>query len=116
LYAVIGGCSALSDLLLFAVLYGKMSINEFVANAISVHVGIALSFTLNSRYNFRRTDKILFRAASFYLTGLFGLFLSEGLLFIGNILYIPVMIVKTASIVIVAMVQFSINKSIAFGK
>jgi putative flippase GtrA len=116
LYGVIGGCSALSDILLFALLYGKMTLNEFVANGISVHAGIALSFTLNSRYNFKKTDKVLFRASAFYLTGLFGLVLSESLLFIGNVWNIPVMVAKILSVFIVAGVQFSINKLVAFGR
>jgi len=116
LYGVIGGCSALLDLLIFTALFKGLSWNEFVVNIISVHAGIALSFTLNRKYNFKKTDKVPFRATAFYLTGLFGLALSEGLLFLGGVLNIQTLITKIGSVFIVAAVQFIINKFVAFGK
>jgi putative flippase GtrA len=116
LYGVIGGCSALLDLLLFTLLYVKFTINEFLANVISVHAGIGLSFMLNRNFNFKKTDRVLFRASSFYLTGLFGLLLSQGLLWFGTVMTLPVMSVKIVSVFIVAAVQFTINKLITFGK
>jgi putative flippase GtrA len=116
LYGLIGGCGALLDFSLFTVLYKVAGINEFVANIISVHAGIALSFTLNRKYNFKKTDKTAFRAIAFYLTGLFGLALSSGLLWLGNQLDQDTLLVKFISIFIVAAVQFTINKLVAFRK
>jgi putative flippase GtrA len=117
LYGIIGGSCALLDLLLFTLMYKGLSINEFLANVVSVHIGIAMSFILNRKFNFKKTDRILFRATSFYLTGLFGLALSEGLLWLGtrhlNFAVIPV---KIATVFIVAGMQFIINKSVAFRK
>jgi putative flippase GtrA len=106
----------LLDLLIFYCLYDKFSINEFITNIISVHAGIALSFTLNRKYNFQKTNRVVFRAVSFYLTGLFGLALSEGLLWLGAYLEFPIMLVKVGTIFIVAAVQFVSNRLIAFGK
>jgi len=117
LYGLIGGGSALLDFLLFTLLYGSFGVNEYAANVISVHAGIAMSFILNRRYNFKKTDRLLFRAVSFYLTGLFGLALSQGLLWAGGaLLQLPVVPVKFVSIFIVAAVQFVINKLITFNR
>jgi len=114
LYGVIGATSALFDFLLFALMYKAMGMNEFIANVISVHTGIALSFTLNSRYNFKKTDRPLLRAMPFYLTGLFGLALSQCLLWLGGVLLLPVLLTKLLSILFVGAVQFIINKFVTF--
>ena len=115
LYGIIGAISAGLDAFVFYLLYQKADINEFIANAISVHLGIFLSFFLNSRYNFQKTDQFKRRFFSFYLTGLFGLGLSTLILYFGGLLEINVMITKIFSIVFVALVQFIINRVFAFG-
>jgi len=114
LYGIIGGVSAFLDFLLFTLMYKKFGMNKFLANGISVHAGIATSFILNRKFNFKITDRVLYRALSFYLTGLFGLALSQCLLWLGGILLLPVLMVKFISIFIVAAVQFVINKLITF--
>lgn len=116
MYGVIGGASALLDFLLFSLMYKQFGMNKYLANVISVHAGIAVSFILNRKFNFKKQDKVLFRAVSFYLTGLFGLALSQGLLWFGGVLLLPVVMVKFTSIFIVAAVQFAINKQVTFGK
>ena len=115
-YGVIGGGSALLDFLLFTLMYKQFRMNEYLANGISVHMGIAMSFILNRKFNFKKTDKVFFRAISFYITGLFGLALSQGLLWFGSILLLPIVMVKFVSIFIVAAVQFVINKLVTFNK
>jgi putative flippase GtrA len=114
LYGVIGSGCAFIDFLLFLIMYKKFGINKYLANGISVHTGIAMSFILNRKYNFKKTDKVLYRAILFYLTGLFGLALSQGLLWLGGVLLLPVVIVKFMSIFIVASIQFVINKLVTF--
>jgi putative flippase GtrA len=116
LYGIIGCCSALLDFLLFVLLYRELGLNEYIANGISVHAGIAMSFVLNRKYTFKKIDRILFRVVSFYLTGLFGLVLSQGLLWFGGLLLLPVLMIKLTSIFIVAAIQFVINKLITFNK
>ncbi len=115
LYGIIGAISAAVDALLFALLYKQLHINEFISNIFSVHAGIFLSFFLNSRYNFQKTDQIKKRFFYFYLTGLFGLGLSTLILYLGNHLGIEVMLTKIFSIVFVALVHFLINRVLAFG-
>lgn len=116
LYGVIGGFSAAIDFFLFLLLHTQGGVNEFVANAFSIHAGITASFLLNRKYNFKKTDKTVFRAATFYLTGLFGLLLSQGTLWVGNLMEQQIEIVKFVSIFAVALIQFILNKCIAFGK
>lgn len=115
-YGVIGVISAISDFLIFYFLGTSFQINEYISNVISTHCGIALSFTLNSKYNFKKTDKILRRALIFYLIGLFGLLLSSALLMLGNTLQLPINFTKFLSIFIVAAVQFIFNKFVTFGR
>lgn len=114
LYGIIGGLSSGLDWLLFTLLYHFGGMNEFLANAVSTHCGIFLSFFLNSRYNFKKTDDFWGRFIPFYLTGLFGLLLSTGILALGAKLGVNAVFTKLAAIVIVALVQFFINRAVAF--
>ena len=67
LYGIIGALSSGLDMLVFSLLFKRFGINEFVSNTISVHCGIFLSFFLNSRYNFKKTDNFWGRFIPFYL-------------------------------------------------
>ncbi len=114
LYGIIGGLSSGLDWVLFTLLYKFGGMNEFIANVISTHAGIFLSFFLNSRYNFKKTDDFWGRFIPFYLTGLFGLLLSTGILALGAKFGVNAVFTKLAAIVIVALVQFFINRAVAF--
>ena len=114
LYGLLGAVSAGLDALIFALLFKVCGLNEWVSNFISTHCGIFLSFFLNSRFNFRKEDHLRSRFLSFYMTGLFGLALSYGILFAGNRLGFDALLTKLVSIVIVALVQFFINRAVAF--
>lgn len=115
LYALIGAVSAATDAGIFYLLFQKAGLNEFFSNAVSVHCGIFLSFFLNRNFNFRKTDQTGKRFLSFYLTGLFGLALSSGILWIGNRLSLPPMATKLFSVAFIAVTQFLINRAVAFG-
>ena len=115
-YGIIGGGCALLDISLFALLYTLLGVNEYIANVISMHAGMFASFLLNRRFNFKKTDKTLLRAISFYLTGLFGLSLSQGLLWLGDLMSLSAELSKFISIFFVAAVQFLINRSVTFRK
>ena len=114
LYGIIGGLSSGLDAGVFALLVKTAGFDKFLANTISIHCGIFLSFFLNSRYNFKKTDDFLGRFIPFYLTGLFGLALSQGILWLGGQIGSDTLITKLVSIVIVALVQFFINRAVAF--
>ena len=116
LYGIIGGSCALLDFSIFTVLHAIIGINELIVNVLSAHGGMTMSFILNSKYNFRKTDKLLFRAGAFYLTGLFGMTLSSSMIWFGGKMGFPILLVKFVSIFAAAAVQFTMNKLIAFKK
>lgn len=117
LYGVIGGSCALLDVLFYFTLTKSVGYNEFLSNLISVHAGMILSFFLNSYLNFRMTNNMLKRAISFFTVGYLGLLLSMFILWFGvQFLTLDDLVVKLASIVVVAAFQFVFNKIITFGK
>ncbi len=115
LYGIIGGASATLDsvsYLFFRHLGGLM----YLSNFISINLGITLSFLLNTYYNFKKTDFLLKRAISFYSIGYGGLLISMLLLWLGNNIFkMKEMLVKLGSVLIVAVIQFILNKIISFG-
>lgn len=115
LYGIIGGFCAALDFSVYSVLCYWDIMPYLWANIISIHVGIFTSFVLNRSLNFKVKDKTAVRFASFYAVGLTGLGISE------LMLYLMVTIggwnevaCKLVSIVVVALVQFVLNKYITF--
>ena len=113
LYGMIGGfCSAL-DFGIYTLL--GLIIPFLIANIISVHCGIICSFLLNRNFNFKVKDKTKMRFLSFYLVGLSGLGISELLLWVFSTrMGLNHIAVKLATVVIVALYQFLLNKYITF--
>lgn len=115
LYGIIGGfCTALDFGVYTALCYWDI-MPYLWANVISIHIGIFTSFILNRSLNFRVKDKTAVRFLSFYVVGLVGLGISELMLFcmvtVGGW---NELICKLLSIVVVALVQFLLNKYITF--
>ena len=116
LYGIIGLTSAGIDTLVFHLLTDKLGMYSLFANIISVPVGICISFTLNLFFNFKTMDHIFRRFVSFFAVGMFGLLLSEGILVLGELNSWNILLTKIASVVIVAIVQYLLNKFISFRK
>lgn len=115
LYGIIGSCTASLDFLIFTGLTQGISMHYIVANVISCSMGILCSFLLNRKYNFKVTDHTLRRLTIFFSVGLFGMFLSSVILhFCIDTLLWNELISKLASIVIVVLIQFFLNKYISF--
>ena len=115
LYGIIGSCTATLDFLIFTGLTQCASIRYMVANVISCGTGILCSFLLNRKYNFRVTDHTLRRMIIFFSVGIFGMFLSSVLLrFCIEELKWNELFSKVASIIIVVIIQFLLNKYISF--
>lgn len=117
IYAVIGTCCAGLDFCIYSALCYSRLMPYLVANIISINCGIICSFILNRSLNFKVKDKILLRFLSFYAVGLTGLGISEVML------YVMVtksgwneLICKLVSIIVVALIQFVLNKFITFQK
>ena len=116
LYGVIGGFSAFVDFCVYWILC-KVGTPYLVANVISVHCGIICSFLLNRSYNFKVKDKAKLRFLSFYIIGLIGLAISSGMLYLGVSYYhFSEIYTKITTIVVVALLQFALNKFITFRK
>lgn len=114
LYGVIGGSTASLDVLLFQLLYSAGA-TLFVANFISVNIAIATSFTLNAKYNFRKTDDLAKRASKFFSVGYFGLLISFALLWLGvEVMHLDELYVKVFSVLVAAAVQYLLNKFLTF--
>ncbi len=70
-YCAVGACAFVADYSLFlALLYSNA--NLYVANVLGICAGIAVSFTLNRKHNFRKLDAVPTRAAKFVAVALVG--------------------------------------------
>lgn len=115
LYGVIGGfCSAL-DFAIYTILCHFEVLPYLWVNVISVHIGIFTSFVLNRQLNFKIKDKTPQRFISFYLVGLTGLGISSLMLYLMvDFANWNEIVCKLITIIVVALVQFFLNKYITF--
>ena len=113
LYAIIGGFCAGLD---FGVYSALCFILPYLwANVISTHCGIFCSFLLNRQFNFKVKNKTVIRFLSFYIVGLIGLGISSLLLYLlVDIASLNELVCKLLTIVLVAIIQFILNKFITF--
>ena len=115
LYALIGGFCATLDFCVYSFLCYFSVVPYLWANIISTNVGILTSFALNRSLNFKVKDKTSLRFISFYLVGMIGLGISSLMLYtMVDIAGWNEVVCKLLSIVIVALVQFLLNKFITF--
>ena len=116
LYGIIGLTTSTIDSLTFFGLR-TIGINLFLANFIGINVGITLSFLLNTFLNFKQTDHLIKKAVSFFSVGYIGLCISMLImwLFVEQLKWNEIW-VKIASIIIVAIIQFILNKLITYRK
>lgn len=117
LYGIIGGFCAALDFVVYSALCYWDILPYLWANVVSINVGIFTSFVLNRSLNFKVKDKVTIRGLSFYMVGMIGLGISELMLY----LMVTVggwneVLCKLLSIVVVALVQFCLNKYITFHK
>ena len=115
LYQLIGASGVVLDLVIFLVLYNAVGMDAQLATVISTSVGIVNNFLLNSFLNFRRRDGMLRRFARFYSVGLLGIGLVALLLLVfHDWIGVDANIVKIASMPVVAVFQFFLNKKWSF--
>lgn len=115
-YALIGASGVLLDYLLFLLLYNVVGLHEQLANAISTTAGITNNFVLNALFNFRKRDRVLVRFLRFYAVGVAGIGLTNVALQVFSAwLRIDPNLVKAASLPVVLLFQYTINKKWSFG-
>lgn len=109
-YCMIGAMSASIDFFIFFLLSTHTPLHYLLINVISISCGITNSFFFNARLNFKVYDEYLKRFAKFYTVGLFGIIISNTLLFI---LYeqmaLPIIFSKGITIFLVVFLQFFLN-------
>jgi putative flippase GtrA len=117
LYCLIGASGASLDFGTYSLLVNTRWLDYQGANAAGYACGTLLSFTLNARYNFRLTDHLHWRLASFFGVAFLGWLVSAGLLHVliggyGANKYAA----KLASLVVIVLLQYNLNRLISFRK
>jgi putative flippase GtrA len=113
-YGLIGVFCASLDGFAFWLLRKNM-LNLYLANVISVNMGIITSFFLNRHFTFNVKNFLFKRALKFFTVNYCGLLISMGILHIGVYLMNQNdMFVKIISIFFVATFQFTLNKFVTF--
>lgn len=114
MYGIIGGGCAAMDFAVYSLLVW-CGMDVLLANIFGVNVGIAISFYLNRTYNFRVNDHTATRFVKFYVVGLTGLGVSTLLLWaLADVGGLDPYVAKLVTIVVVALLQFVLNKTITF--
>jgi len=114
-YGIIGCCCVGLDFLVYSFLVQIIKMPYLYANVISVHCGIFTSFFLNRHFTFKVENRVLLRFISFYTIGLIGLAISSGLLiFLVEKIKLNELISKVFTVIVVALIQFMLNKYISF--
>lgn len=115
LYGIFGLFSASMDTISFA--FMSDFINVYVSNFISINIGILISFILNTFLNFRKTTLIRKRFVKFFIVGYIGLLISMAIVWGGlNVIPAHKILVKIVSVIIVALIQYVLNKFFTYGK
>ena len=114
-YGIIGCLCVGIDFFTYWLLLQIIKVPYLYANIISVHCGIFTSFFLNRHFTFKVKNKTLLRFISFYIIGIIGLAISSGLLilFVEKI-ELNELVSKAITVIIVALIQFLLNKYISF--
>jgi putative flippase GtrA len=115
IYSLIGVTGASLDYFTFLLFTNVFHWNIIFSNVLSVTLGVTDSFVLNVLFNFKVKDKIFLRAISFYTVGAIGMGLSTLILhiFVTDLGFNKA-IVKLLSLIVVVIVQYTLNKAISF--
>lgn len=117
LYCVIGFSGVGLDFGLYSLLIKFKLLDYQAANAVGYASGTLLSFVLNATFNFRVTDKIGLRLASFFGVASLGWLASAALL---NLLIDQYgydrYLAKFATLVVVVLLQYNLNRLLSFRK
>ncbi len=115
LYIIIGTSGASLDYTVFFILFNYLSVPAAIASIISMPVGIINNFFWNRQFNFKIKDKLWQRFGSFLSIGAVGILISTGYIYVAHDLFgLEGNITKLSSIVLIAIIQFFLNKYITF--
>ncbi len=114
LYAFIGGSAVVLDVGLFSLLHNALDWSALSANAVSVPVSVVWSFGLNATINFKTTDVILARLASFSIVSGIGFAASQLIIWIVEGAGQAGFVAKLVSLPIVFVIQYVLNTRLTF--
>jgi putative flippase GtrA len=117
LYCVIGASGVSLDFLVYSVLLKTGTLQYQAANAVGYSSGTLLSFFLNAGFNFKVRNRLALRLLSFCLVAALGWAVSAGTLYLlVNRAGLDKYLSKLATLVIVVMLQYNLNRLISFRK
>jgi len=107
-YTVIGAGAFLADYSVFLLVF-SVSGNPYISNVLGICTGMTVSFSLNRKYNFRKTDSPGQRAVRFVAVATVGVVVSTLIimLLIGQSL--DARIAKVIAMIFVFVMQFLLN-------
>jgi putative flippase GtrA len=116
MYMTIGVFGMGWEMLIFTIGTTYTELPYLLVNVIAMGVAIAHNFMLNARFTFKKTDFLLKRMGKFYLVATGGIIVSELALYVGHeVLFFPLLWVKLATVPVIALTQFIINRKFSFG-
>jgi putative flippase GtrA len=117
LYCLIGASGATLDFLVYSAVVKWGGGHYQIANAIGYASGTALSFILNSRFNFKTSDWVLLRLVSFFGVATLGWAASASLLqiMVGSFGWNKYL-AKLMTIFVTVLLQYNLNRLLSFRK
>lgn len=115
LYCIIGLSGTMLDFGAYSMLLRSGLLEYQAANVVGYASGTLLSFILNTRYNFRISDRLFRRLACFFGVALVGLSISAVLLHVlVDHYHVNRYLAKVPTLVAVMLVQYNLNRWISF--
>lgn len=108
LYTAVSASAFAADYSVFLALFAAAG-NPYLANVAGICVGMAVSFSLNRTFNFRKPDAPTSRAARFVAVALLGMALSTLVIMLTIGLGIDARIAKAIAMLLVFPLQFLAN-------
>lgn len=114
-YVLIGTIATLLDMGVLYLLSDVIGWDDILSNCISVFLGISLSFVLNSKFNFKKTQRIIIKFIYFFSICFIGLMIGSAIF---EILYAEIglmkFLAKLISVVSAGILQYLFNKNVTF--
>lgn len=115
LYFFIGASASFLDVVGFYLFHSRMGIVSTLATTYSVAIATVYAFLLNAHFNFKQTDRFLFRFLSYSFVSGVGLGISALILWFFNVrMGFDGNLIKILSLPIVFVVQYLLNKTVTF--
>ncbi|MFA7674115.1 MAG: GtrA family protein [Clostridia bacterium] len=114
-YVLIGTMATLLDMGVLYLLSDVIGWDAILSNCISVFLGISLSFILNSKFNFKKTERIIIKFIYFFSVCLIGMMIGSAIF---EILYVELDMIKflskLISVITSGILQYLFNKNVTF--